>query len=96
MVMFYGNAISLYGVTSFDHGVFSVTIDGVPTPYALNASAPPGVTRYQQLLVRRPTRHCSISSFSPYTSEVLFRRAFHRYAHPRSDAFGPIYDVHVV
>jgi hypothetical protein len=35
---FLGNALALYGATSFDHGGFAVSLDGA-TPIRLNGSA---------------------------------------------------------
>ena len=52
-VLFYGNAISLYGATSSNHGLFSITLDGVSVPIAFNGSAPVNYTRWQNLLVSR-------------------------------------------
>ena len=50
---FWANAIALYGGTSANHGMFSVTLDDA-APVELNASAPADQPRYEVLLVRNP------------------------------------------
>ncbi|KAJ3553754.1 hypothetical protein NM688_g3447 [Phlebia brevispora] len=49
-IIFHGNAITLYGSTSYNHGLFSIALDGVPLPYTLNGSAPVNQTRWQNML----------------------------------------------
>ncbi|KAJ3553757.1 hypothetical protein NM688_g3448 [Phlebia brevispora] len=49
-ILFYGNAITLYGATSNNHGLFSITLDGIPISYTLNGSAPVNQTRWQNML----------------------------------------------
>jgi hypothetical protein len=44
---FWGTHVELYGASSYNHGLFSVALDGAP-PITLNASAP--VFRPQTLL----------------------------------------------
>ncbi|THG98251.1 hypothetical protein EW026_g3908 [Hermanssonia centrifuga] len=48
-LLFNGNAITVYGATSTDHGLFSVSLDGSDPPLLLNGSAP--VLRAQNILV---------------------------------------------
>lgn len=48
-ISFYGDAITVYGATAANHGVFSVQVDG-GDPHILNGSAPDW--RYQNTLVR--------------------------------------------
>lgn len=47
-IVFQGNAISLYGGTALNHGMFSVSLDG-GSPLVMNGTAP--VTRTAVLLV---------------------------------------------
>ncbi|KAF7794895.1 hypothetical protein EIP86_006038 [Pleurotus ostreatoroseus] len=48
-IAFYGNAITVYGATSTNHGAFSIALDGISIPSILNGSAP--AFRPQNMLV---------------------------------------------
>ncbi len=48
-LLFNGSAITVYGATSTDYGLFSVSLDGSDSPLLLNGSAP--MFRPQNMLV---------------------------------------------
>ncbi len=50
-IMFYGNAVTLYGLTAYYHGLFSLSLDNSYPPLVLNGTTPMNVLRFRSILV---------------------------------------------